>query len=73
MCMKIFYLEFRSLHKILQAQINGFIYICRKRWILFPPETGGLKPTRVPYEESSVYSELNFYCPNNLDVFNGMV
>ncbi|KAH9636652.1 hypothetical protein HF086_003470 [Spodoptera exigua] len=44
----------------------------KKRWILFPPETGGLKPTRVPYEESSVYSELNFYCPNNLEVFNGL-
>ncbi|KAM3962508.1 HSPB1 associated protein 1 [Aphomia sociella] len=43
-----------------------------KRWILFPPETGGLKPTRVPYEESSVYSELNFYCPNNMDAFNGL-
>ncbi|XP_028157120.1 HSPB1-associated protein 1-like [Ostrinia furnacalis] len=47
------------------AQLHGI-----KRWILFPPETGGLKPTRVPYEESSVYSELNFYCPSNLDVFN---
>lgn len=44
----------------------------KKRWILFPPETGGLKPTRVPYEESSVYSELNFYCPNNLEVFNNL-
>ncbi|CAB3248931.1 unnamed protein product [Arctia plantaginis] len=44
----------------------------KKRWILFPPGTGGLKPTRVPYEESSVYSELNFYCPNNLDVFNSL-
>ncbi|CAH2094512.1 unnamed protein product [Euphydryas editha] len=49
------------------AQVHG-----KKRWILFPPETGGLKPTRVPYEESSVYSELNFYCPNNLDVFKGL-
>ncbi|XP_046971463.1 HSPB1-associated protein 1 [Vanessa cardui] len=49
------------------AQVHG-----KKRWILFPPETGGLKPTRVPYEESSVYSELNFYCPSNLDVFNGL-
>lgn len=58
---------------IFWTQITDLIYICRKRWILFPPETGGLKPTRVPYEESSVYSELNFYCPNNLDVFNGMV
>ncbi|XP_059053192.1 HSPB1-associated protein 1 isoform X2 [Achroia grisella] len=49
------------------AQLYG-----TKRWILFPPETGGLKPTRVPYEESSVYSALNFYCPNNMDVFNGL-
>lgn len=44
----------------------------KKRWILFPPEAGGLKPTRVPYEESSVYSELNFYCPIHLDVFTGL-
>ncbi|XP_013139235.1 PREDICTED: HSPB1-associated protein 1 [Papilio polytes] len=44
----------------------------KKRWILFPPETGNLKPTRVPYEESSVYSELNFYCPSNLDSFNAL-
>ncbi|CAH2254557.1 jg22407 [Pararge aegeria aegeria] len=49
------------------AQVHG-----RKRWILFPPEAGGLKPTRVPYEESSVYSELNFYCPTDLDAFNGL-
>ncbi|KAI5643139.1 cupin-like domain-containing protein [Phthorimaea operculella] len=49
------------------AQLHG-----KKRWILFPPETGGLKPTRVPYEESSVYSELNFYCPSSLDAFNGL-
>ncbi|XP_072929994.1 HSPB1-associated protein 1 [Epargyreus clarus] len=49
------------------AQLYG-----RKRWILFPPETGGLIPTRVPYEESSVYSELNFYCPSNLDSFHGI-
>ncbi|CAH0400420.1 unnamed protein product [Chilo suppressalis] len=48
-------------------QVHG-----KKRWILFPPETGGLKPTRVPYEESSVYSELNFYCPHNLEAFNGL-
>ncbi|OWR53808.1 putative reserved [Danaus plexippus plexippus] len=49
------------------AQVYG-----RKRWILFPPETGGLKPTRVPYEESSVYSELNFYCPVDFDRFTGL-
>ncbi|XP_057381740.1 HSPB1-associated protein 1-like [Daphnia carinata] len=40
----------------LVAQLSG-----RKRWILFPPEdTDFLKPTRVPYEESSVYSRINF-------------
>ncbi|KAJ0173719.1 hypothetical protein K1T71_010868 [Dendrolimus kikuchii] len=49
------------------AQLYG-----KKLWLLFPPETGGLKPTRVPYEESSVYSELNFFCPNNVEVFNGL-
>ncbi|CAG7836673.1 unnamed protein product [Allacma fusca] len=32
----------------------------RKKWILFPPQdTKFLRPTRVPYEESSVYSEIN--------------
>ncbi|KAI8425184.1 hypothetical protein MSG28_007008 [Choristoneura fumiferana] len=49
------------------AQLYG-----KKHWILFPPETGGLKPTRVPYEESSIYSELNFYCPSNMEVFSGL-
>ncbi|XP_041969130.1 HSPB1-associated protein 1 [Aricia agestis] len=49
------------------AQVHG-----KKRWILFPPETPGLRPTRVPYEESSVYSELNFYCPSEISDFNGL-
>merc|ERR1719369_212166 len=32
-----------------------------KTWILFPPEQGHLLcPTRVPYEESSIYSNINF-------------
>ncbi|KAL1122795.1 hypothetical protein AAG570_003121, partial [Ranatra chinensis] len=40
------------------AQLYG-----RKRWILFPPEeTDHLKPSRVPYEESSIYSRINFSC-----------
>lgn len=26
-----------------------------------------LKPTRVPYEESTIYSEFNFFCPPNKD------
>lgn len=40
----------------LVAQLSGL-----KRWILYPPEDGDLlEPTRVPYEESSVYSRINF-------------
>ncbi|XP_055632167.1 HSPB1-associated protein 1 [Toxorhynchites rutilus septentrionalis] len=34
----------------------------RKSWLLFPPDAK-LKQTRVPYEESSVYCEENFYSP----------
>ncbi|XP_058811984.1 HSPB1-associated protein 1 [Topomyia yanbarensis] len=34
----------------------------RKSWLLFPPEAK-LQRTRVPYEESSVYCEENFYSP----------
>ncbi|XP_052863667.1 HSPB1-associated protein 1 homolog [Anopheles cruzii] len=34
----------------------------KKSWILFPPETK-LTPVRVPFEESSVYCEENFYSP----------
>ncbi|CAG9830161.1 unnamed protein product [Diabrotica balteata] len=34
-----------------------------KSWLLFPPEEN-LKPTRIPYEESSIYSKLNFFSPN---------
>ncbi|KAF4531961.1 hypothetical protein B566_EDAN010208 [Ephemera danica] len=43
----------------LVAQIYG-----RKQWILFPPDSEDMKPTRVPYEESSIYSEVNFYSPS---------
>lgn len=40
----------------LVAQITG-----RKRWVLYPPEdTPFLQPSRIPYEESSVYSRINF-------------
>lgn len=32
-----------------------------------PPEMEKyLKPSRVPYEESNCYSEINFSCPNNI-------
>ncbi|XP_044266018.1 HSPB1-associated protein 1 [Tribolium madens] len=47
------------------AQIHG-----RKQWILFPPGED-LKPTRIPYEESSIYSKLNFFSPTIAD-FNGV-
>ncbi|KAJ8924127.1 hypothetical protein NQ315_006910 [Exocentrus adspersus] len=42
----------------------------KKLWIIAPPEEN-LKPTRVPYEESSVYSKLNFFSPNVED-FKGI-
>ena len=41
----------------------------KKRWVLFPPEDSGkLYPTRVPYEESSVFSSVNVVCPD-LDAY----
>lgn len=44
----------------LVAQLWG-----RKQWLLFPPsESWRLHPTRVPYEESSVFSEVNVSCPD---------
>lgn len=34
-------------------------------WILFPPaEEKALYPTRIPYEESSVFSNVNPLVPN---------
>lgn len=42
------------------AQIQG-----RKKWYLFPPEqTACLYPTRIPFEESSVFSEVNITNPD---------
>ena len=39
----------------LVAQVEG-----RKKWTLFPPEGAAvLNPTRIPYEESTVFSRLN--------------
>ncbi|GAB6032137.1 HSPB (Heat shock 27kDa) associated protein 1 [Chamberlinius hualienensis] len=36
-----------------------------KRWVLFPPtSTAHLYPTRIPYEESSVFSEVDVINPN---------
>lgn len=42
------------------AQIHG-----RKQWLLLPPSsTNFIEPTRIPYEESTVYSKFNFFCPS---------
>ena len=44
----------------LVAQIYG-----KKKWTLFPPsETPNLYPTRIPYEESSVFSQVNITNPD---------
>ncbi|XP_034935822.1 HSPB1-associated protein 1 homolog isoform X2 [Chelonus insularis] len=45
------------------AQLHG-----KKEWLLFPPNSGDdLKQTRVPYEESTIYSKINFFCPSKDD------
>ncbi|XP_014479730.1 PREDICTED: HSPB1-associated protein 1 isoform X2 [Dinoponera quadriceps] len=47
----------------LVAQIHG-----RKEWLLFPPSSSNfLEPTRIPYEESTVYSRFNFFCLSKED------
>ncbi|XP_022596826.1 HSPB1-associated protein 1 [Seriola dumerili] len=44
----------------LVLQVQG-----RKRWHLFPPEdTSKLYPTRIPYEESSVFSQVDVLHPD---------
>ncbi|XP_069790908.1 HSPB1-associated protein 1 homolog isoform X4 [Narcine bancroftii] len=44
----------------LVLQVQG-----RKRWHLFPPDdTSNLYPTRIPYEESSVFSSVNVANPD---------
>ncbi|XP_076762432.1 HSPB1 associated protein 1 isoform X2 [Xylocopa sonorina] len=48
------------------AQIKG-----RKQWLLFHPDsTNFLQPTRIPYEESTVYSKYNFFSPTKEDEIN---
>ncbi|XP_054471379.1 HSPB1-associated protein 1 homolog [Anoplopoma fimbria] len=53
----------------LVLQVQG-----RKRWHLFPPEdTAHLYPTRIPYEESSVFSQVHVVQPDlkRFPAFNG--
>lgn len=52
--------------------------IYRKRWILIPPDKKSnhpspMKPCRVPYEESSIYSGLDFYSPKKVKDFKGLI
>lgn len=42
-----------------------------KSWLLFPPNSP-LTPTRVPFEESSIYCKQNFYSPEDGKQFEGM-
>ncbi|XP_065060845.1 HSPB1-associated protein 1-like isoform X2 [Rhopilema esculentum] len=59
------YKAFTPLHKDtyglnLVAQLSG-----KKSWTLFPPkDTLKVYPTRIPYEESSVFSEVNIKSPD---------
>lgn len=42
------------------AQLHG-----KKRWLLYPPaDTANLYPTRIPYEESSVFSRVDARAPD---------
>ena len=45
----------------LVAQLFG-----KKRWTLYPPSAGsrGLYPTRVPYEQSSIFSRVDVHNPD---------
>uniref|UniRef100_A0A1Y1KZD8 JmjC domain-containing protein n=1 Tax=Photinus pyralis TaxID=7054 RepID=A0A1Y1KZD8_PHOPY len=47
------------------AQIYG-----RKRWLLFPSGEN-LQRTRIPYEESSIYSKINMFSPRG-DEFDNL-
>lgn len=38
-------------------------------WLLFSPEcTSYMQPTRIPYEESTVYSKYNFFSPSQVEI-----
>lgn len=37
----------------------------QKRWIMFHPDTPNMRSTRIPFEESSVYSAIPFFSPKD--------
>lgn len=46
-------------------QLSALTSVWRKRWHLFPPEdTQKLYPTRIPYEESSIFSQVDVLQPD---------
>lgn len=52
-------------------RIIYFFFFFRKQWLLFPPSSSNfLQPTRIPYEESTIYSKYNFFCPTKEDEIN---
>lgn len=53
------------LSQVYNINLYLFFFFIRKRWHLFPPEdTPFLYPTRIPYEESSVFSKINVVNPD---------
>lgn len=54
-----------SLLSVVSGEFSDRVYIFRKRWHLFPPEdTSKMYPTRIPYEESSVFSQVDVLRPD---------
>lgn len=53
----------------IESEIFNDFFFFRKEWILFPPEAAeSLKPVRVPYEESTIYSSINLFSPSEDEV-----
>lgn len=41
----------------------------RKLWLLFSPDcVNSMQPTRIPYEESTIYSKYNFFTPSKREI-----
>lgn len=54
-----------ALIQLLSLIFMQFFSVWRKRWHLFPPEdTAKLYPTRIPYEESSIFSQVDVLQPD---------
>ena len=57
---------FQNYHCFYTCRYNLVAQLCgRKRWMLFSPDDSArLYPTRVPFEELSVFSQVNVQRPN---------